>query len=41
MSPAQLDRLQRYDLTTGDLLELYPAAPRDLLKVPRLLRHAR
>jgi len=41
LSPAQLDRLQRYELTLSDLLELYPFAPADLRKGPKLLRHLR
>jgi len=41
LSPAQLDRLQRYELTLSDLLELYPFTPADLRKVPKLLRHVR
>jgi len=41
LSPAQLDRLQRYELTLSDLLELYPFSPADLRKGPTLLRHVR
>jgi digeranylgeranylglycerophospholipid reductase len=41
LSPAQLDRLQRYELTLTDLLDLYPFAATDLLKAPRVLRHLR
>lgn len=32
------DRLQRYDLTVRDLLTLYPFEPRDLRKLPGLVR---
>ncbi|WP_324757278.1 NAD(P)/FAD-dependent oxidoreductase [Haloarcula sp. GH36] len=39
MSPTQLDRLQRYELTIPDLLELYPFRLADLWKVPTLARH--
>ena len=39
MSPAQLDRLQRYELTIPDLLELYPFQLSDLWKAPALARH--
>jgi len=39
LSAAQTDRLQRYDLSIPDLLELYPFAPKDLRKVRTLLRH--
>jgi len=39
LSAEQLDRLQRYELTVGDLLDLYPFRLGDLRKVPRLLRH--
>ena len=39
LSAAQLDRLQRYELTVGDLLDLYPFRIGDLRKVPTLLRH--
>lgn len=35
------DRLQRYDLSVRDLLTLYPFEPRDLEKVPGLLRQLR
>jgi digeranylgeranylglycerophospholipid reductase len=41
LSGDQLDRLQRYDLSLRDLLSLYPFDPRDLWKLPALLRHAR
>jgi len=41
LSAEQLDRLQRYELTIGDLLELYPFRPKDVRKVPTLLRHLR
>jgi digeranylgeranylglycerophospholipid reductase len=41
LSPAQLDRLQRYDLTLRDLLGLYPFRPGDLRKLPALVRHLR
>jgi len=41
LSPAQCERLQRYELTIPDLLSLYPFAPRDLRKVPKLVRHLR
>ncbi|MEF8773713.1 MAG: NAD(P)/FAD-dependent oxidoreductase [Halobacteriales archaeon] len=41
LSGEQVDRLQRYELTLRDLLELYPFKPGDLPKVPRLLRHLR
>jgi digeranylgeranylglycerophospholipid reductase len=41
LSPAQLDRLQRYDLTLRDLLGLYPFSIADLVKIPRLTRHLR
>jgi len=41
LSPAQLDRLQRYELSLSDLLELYPFSPADLRKGPKLLRHLR
>ncbi|MFC6975973.1 NAD(P)/FAD-dependent oxidoreductase [Halomicroarcula sp. GCM10025709] len=39
MSPRQLDRLQRYELTIPDLLELYPFQFSDLWKAPALARH--
>lgn len=39
MSDAQVERLQRYELTIPDLLGLYPFALTDLRKVPALLRH--
>jgi len=41
LSGAQLDRLQRYELTIGDLLDLYPFRVGDLRKVPTLVRHIR
>jgi len=41
LSPAQLDRLQRYELGLSDLLELYPFEAADLRKAPKLLRHLR
>ncbi|MFC6726646.1 NAD(P)/FAD-dependent oxidoreductase, partial [Halobium palmae] len=41
MTDAQLDRLQRYELSVRDLLELYPFDVRDVPKVRRLLRHVR
>jgi digeranylgeranylglycerophospholipid reductase len=37
----QVRRLQRYDLTIRDLLELYPFDPGDLRKLPLLARHVR
>jgi digeranylgeranylglycerophospholipid reductase len=37
----QVDRLQRYELTLGDLLGLYPFKLRDVPKLPALLRHVR
>jgi digeranylgeranylglycerophospholipid reductase len=39
LSARQADRLQRYELTLSDLLGLYPFKPKDLPKVPTLLRH--
>jgi digeranylgeranylglycerophospholipid reductase len=41
LDPTQADRLQRYELTPGDLLDLYPFKLRDLRKLPTLLRHFR
>jgi digeranylgeranylglycerophospholipid reductase len=41
LSPAQLERLQRYELTVGDLIELYPPRLGNLGKVPALVRHLR
>jgi digeranylgeranylglycerophospholipid reductase len=41
LSPAQADRLQRYELTLGDLLGLYPFKLKDVPKAPTLLRHVR
>jgi digeranylgeranylglycerophospholipid reductase len=41
LSARQLDRLQRYELSAGDLLELYPFRLEDVAKVPTLLRHLR
>jgi digeranylgeranylglycerophospholipid reductase len=39
MTDEQLKRLQKYELTIPDLLELYPFHPRDISKAPTLLRH--
>ena len=39
LSDAQVDRLQRYELTARDYLELYPFDPSDLAKVRALVRH--
>jgi hypothetical protein len=39
LSDAAADRLQRYELSVRDYLSLYPFTPRDLRKVPKLLRH--
>ncbi|MBO4248488.1 NAD(P)/FAD-dependent oxidoreductase [Halomicrobium sp. IBSBa] len=39
LSDAQLDRLQRYELTLPDLLSLYPFRLDDVRKAPTLLRH--
>ena len=39
LSPAAAERLRTYSLSLRDLLGLYPFDPRDLPKVPTLLRH--
>jgi len=39
LSETQLDRFERYEPTVRDLLDLYPAAPRDARKLPTLLRY--
>ena len=39
LSATQADRLQRYELTLSDLLELYPFKLKDVPKAPTLLRH--
>jgi digeranylgeranylglycerophospholipid reductase len=39
LSDAQVDRLQRYELTLRDYLELYPFDASDLSKVRELVRH--
>jgi digeranylgeranylglycerophospholipid reductase len=41
LSDDQADRLQRYELALPDLVSLYPFDPRDVLKLPTLLRHLR
>lgn len=41
LSDEQADRLQRYELTLPDLFTLYPFDPKDIPKVPTLLRHLR
>jgi len=39
LTDEQAMRLQRYDLTTTDLLSLYPFKMKDIPKIPTLLRH--
>jgi digeranylgeranylglycerophospholipid reductase len=39
LSPAATERLRTYELSFRDLVGLYPFAPKDLVKVPRLMRH--
>ncbi|WP_331236638.1 NAD(P)/FAD-dependent oxidoreductase [Natronorarus salvus] len=41
LSEEGAERLQRYELTIGDLFGLYPFRASDLPKLPRLLRHLR
>lgn len=39
LSPDQLERLRRYELTARDLTRLYPWRVSDVAKLPRLVRH--
>ena len=39
LSPAATERLRTYDLRALDLVGLYPFDPKDLVKVPTLMRH--
>jgi digeranylgeranylglycerophospholipid reductase len=39
LSPRQLERLRRYELTMTDLVRLYPWRVDDVTKLPRLARH--
>ncbi|WP_123539122.1 NAD(P)/FAD-dependent oxidoreductase [Halosimplex salinum] len=39
LSDAQVGRLQAYELTVGDYLDLYPFDPSDLSKLPAIARH--
>lgn len=39
LSPSATERLRSYQLTPVDLLRLYPFKPKDISKVPELMRH--